>query len=57
MAKMSFNKTVKYAGTTYLPNTAFEVDNKDVADLKKSGGTVEKASKKAADKEPDEDEE
>ena len=46
MAKMSFNKTVKYQGSIYLPNIAFEVSDLDVADLKKAGGCLEEESKK-----------
>jgi len=40
MAKMYFAKTVRYQGSEYPPNTAFEVRDVDVDDLKKAGGWV-----------------
>ena len=40
MAKMYFAKTVRYEGSEYPPNTAFEVKDVDVDDLKKAGGWV-----------------
>lgn len=40
MAKMVFAKTVRYLGSEYTPNTAFEVKDVDVEDLKKVGGWV-----------------
>jgi hypothetical protein len=40
MAKMYFAKTVRYEGSEYPPNTAFEVKDVDVDDLKKAGGWI-----------------
>lgn len=40
MAKMLFNKVVKYGGTRYPQNTAIEVKDEDVDELKKAGGWV-----------------
>ena len=40
MAKMYFAKTVRYEGSEYPPNTAFEVKGVDVDDLKKAGGWI-----------------
>ena len=40
MAKMYFANTVRYKGTRYYANTTFEVEDKDVADLKVAGGWV-----------------
>ena len=40
MAKMYFAKTVRYEGSEYPPNTAFEVRDVDVDDLKKAGGWI-----------------
>jgi len=40
MAKMYFAKTVRYEGSEYPPNTAFEVKDADVDDLKKAGGWI-----------------
>lgn len=40
MAKMLFNKVVKYEGTRYPQNTAVEVKDEDVDELKKAGGWV-----------------
>ena len=40
MAKMYFAKTVRYQGSEYPPNTAFEVRDVDVDDLKKAGGWI-----------------
>lgn len=40
MAKMYFAKTVRYQGSEYPPNTAFEVKDVDVDDLKKAGGWI-----------------
>jgi hypothetical protein len=48
MAKISFGKAVKYQGSIYPPNTVFEVDDSDVADLKKAGGWVKEEPKIAA---------
>lgn len=45
MAKISFGKTVKYQGSIYPPNTVFEVNDSDVADLKKAGGWVKEEPK------------
>jgi len=40
VAKMYFAKTVRYQGSEYPPNTAFEVKDVDVDDLKKAGGWI-----------------
>lgn len=40
MAIVYFGKTVKYKGTTYLPNTKFEADDKDIDGLKLQGAWV-----------------
>lgn len=40
MAIVYFGKTVKYKGITYHPNTKFEVDDKDIDDLKLQGAWV-----------------
>lgn len=45
MAKISFGKTVKYQGSIYPPNAVFEVNDSDVADLKKAGGWVKEEPK------------
>jgi len=37
---MSFPKRVRYKHIQYPPNTAFEVDDKDVAGLAQAGGWV-----------------
>ena len=37
---MYFAKTVRYQGSEYPPNTAFEVKDVDVDDLKKAGGWI-----------------
>ena len=37
---MYFAKTVRYRGSEYPPNTAFEVRDADVDDLKKAGGWI-----------------
>lgn len=37
---MYFAKTVRYEGSEYPPNTAFEVKDADVDDLKKAGGWI-----------------
>ena len=34
MAVVYFGKTVKYKGTTYLPNTKFEVEDSDIDSLR-----------------------
>lgn len=60
MAKMYFAKTVRYEGSEYPPNTAFEVKDVDVGDLKKAGGwIIEKPKVDSANenKEPDNDKE
>jgi hypothetical protein len=60
MAKMYFAKTVRYKGLEYPPNTAFEVRDADVDDLKKAGGwIIEKPKVDNADenKEPENDKE
>jgi hypothetical protein len=38
MAKMYFDKTVKYKGTSYPPNTPFDVEDEDLSNLQKTGG-------------------
>ena len=43
---MSFPKRVRYKHIQYPPNTAFEVDDKDVAGLKLAGGWVIEKPKK-----------
>lgn len=40
MAIVYFGKTVKYKGTTYLPNTKFEVEDSDIDSLKQQGAWV-----------------
>lgn len=40
MAIVYFGKTVKYKGTTYLPNTKFEVEDSDIDSLKHQGAWV-----------------
>jgi len=40
MAIVYFGKTVKYKGTTYLPNTKFEVEDSDIDNLKLQGAWV-----------------
>ena len=40
MAIVYFGKTVKYKGTTYLPNTKFEVEDSDIGSLKHQGAWV-----------------
>lgn len=40
MEEVYFGKTVKYKGTTYLPNAKFEVDDKDIDGLKLQGAWV-----------------
>ena len=40
MAVVYFGKTVKYKGTTYLPNTKFEVEDSDIDSLKQQGAWV-----------------
>ena len=40
MAIVYFGKTVKYKGTTYLPNTKFEVEDSDIDSLKNQGAWV-----------------
>ena len=59
MAKMYFAKTVRYKGSEYPPNTAFEVKDVDVDDLKKAGGWIiekPKATKVDENKEPEKSE-
>ncbi|MFA5638821.1 MAG: hypothetical protein WC961_08075 [Anaerovoracaceae bacterium] len=59
MAKMYFAKTVRYEGSEYPPNTAFEVKDADVDDLKKAGGWIiekPKATKVDENKEPEKSE-
>lgn len=59
MAKMYFAKTVRYEGSEYPPNTAFEVKDVDVDDLKKAGGWIIEEPKATDDenKEPENDKE
>lgn len=40
MAIVYFGKTVKYKGTTYLPNTKFEAEDSDIDSLKQQGAWV-----------------
>jgi len=48
MIKVSFAKTVNYNGAVHLANTVFEVDPKDLPELKAAGCFV-KEDKKAAE--------
>lgn len=60
MAKMYFAKTVRYEGSEYPPNTAFEVKDADVDDLKKAGGWIiekPKVDNANKNKEPENDKE
>ena len=60
MAKMYFAKTVRYEGSEYPPNTAFEVKDVDVDGLKKAGGWIiekPKVDNVNENKEPENDKE
>lgn len=55
MAKMSFAKKVKYLGTTYPANTAIEVKDEDIQNLKNAGGWLMQESKGTTEGGQDED--
>lgn len=40
MVKVKLNRTVRYNGVVYRPNTVFEVKEKDLDELKKLGAFV-----------------
>lgn len=53
MAKMRFDRPVKYQGTRYPSNTAITVFEEDVEELKKAGGWVLESSNRFKDFEED----
>ena len=54
MAIVYFGKTVKYKGTTYLPNTRFEVEDSDIDSLKQQGAWVIEKDESKSKKEVEE---
>lgn len=59
MVKVKLNRTVRYNGTVYRPNTVFEAKEKDLDELKKLGAFVieEPKTKEVEKVEENEDEE
>lgn len=48
MVKVKLNRTVKYNGVIYRPNTVFEANEKDLDELKKIGAFVIEEPKEEA---------
>lgn len=59
MVKVKLNRTVRYNGVVYRPNTVFEAKEKDLDELKKLGAFVieEPKTKEVEKVEENEDEE